>query len=171
MLKKVSLLICISIVIVCLDQITKTLIHTQFTLHESKSFINGFFNITYVRNFGAAFGFLEHSPSVFRDLFMLLIPPVICFMVLALIYYIKSEHLADFKNNMQQLVSLSLIFGGAIGNYFDRIHYGYVIDFIDIHWNDRYNFPAFNLADSAIVIGVFFLILSILKEKKHEAFT
>lgn len=169
MLKKISLLLCISIVIVCLDQLTKTFVHTQFNLHESKGFINGFINITYIRNFGAAFGFLEKSNAAFRDLFMLLTPPLICGLILSLIYYIKSENMHDFKNNMQQLISLSLIFGGAAGNYFDRVHYGYVIDFIDIHWNNQYNFPAFNIADSAIVIGVFFLILSILKEKKHEA--
>lgn len=165
MLKKISLLICISILIVCIDQILKTYIHTQFDLHESKSFIRGFFNITYVRNFGAAFGFLEKSNPAFRDLFMFCVPPFICMIILTLIYYIKSENLTEIKNNTLQLISLSLIFGGAVGNYFDRLHYGYVIDFIDIHWNQKYNFPAFNIADSAIVVGVFFLIISIAREK------
>lgn len=165
MLKKISLLICISVIVICIDQLLKTYIHTQFDLHESLSFINGFFNITYVRNFGAAFGFLEQSNPTFRDMFMLLVPPIVCFIVLMLIYFIKSESLTEIRNNMLQLVSLSLIFGGAMGNYFDRLHYGYVIDFIDIHWNQKYNFPAFNIADSAIVIGVFFLIISIAREK------
>lgn len=165
MLKKISLLICISIVIICLDQISKTYIQTQFSLHDTITLIDGFLNVTYARNFGAAFGFLEQSHPEYRDFFMLSMPPVVCLIVLALIYHIKSEGLSEFKNNMLQLVSLSAIFGGAVGNYIDRLHYGYVIDFIDFHWKLKYNFPTFNIADSAIVLGILFLIVSIVQEK------
>ena len=165
MLKKISLLICISIFIICLDQITKAYIQTQFGLHDTKALIDGFLSMTYARNFGAAFGFMEKSHPEIRDWFMFVIPPLVCAIVLTLIYHIKSESLSEFKNNMLQLISLSLIFGGAIGNYIDRLHYGYVIDFIDFQWSLKYSFPTFNFADSAIVIGVFFLIISIDKEK------
>jgi signal peptidase II len=65
-------------------------------------------------------------------------------------------------------MALSSMFGGAIGNYLDRLHYGYVIDFIDFHWNTNYAFPTFNIADSAIVIGAIFLIISIIREKSYE---
>ncbi len=165
MLKKISLLICISIAVICLDQISKAYVQTQFSLHDTKALIDGFLNMTYARNFGAAFGFMEHSHPEFRDWFMLGVPPIVCTIVLALIYQIKAESISEFKNNMLQLVSLSLIFGGAVGNYLDRLHYGYVVDFIDFHWNLKYSFPTFNIADSAIVIGVLFLVVAIAKEK------
>lgn len=165
MLKKISLLICISIAVICLDQISKAYIQTQFGLHDTKALIDGFLNMTYARNFGAAFGFMEQSHPEFRDWFMLGVPPIVCLIVLTLIYQIKSESITEFKNNMLQLVSLSLIFGGAVGNYIDRLHYGYVVDFIDFHWNLKYSFPTFNIADSAIVIGVLFLVVAIAKEK------
>ena len=165
MLKKISLLICISIAIICLDQISKAYVQTQFGLHDTKALIEGFLNMTYARNYGAAFGFMEQSHPEFRDVFMLGVPPIVCLIVLTLIYQIKSESITEFKNNILQLISLSMIFGGAVGNYIDRLHYGYVIDFIDFHWNVKYSFPTFNIADSAIVIGVIFLILAIAKEK------
>ncbi len=165
MLKKTSLLICISIFIICLDQISKSYIQTQFGLHDTKALIDGFLNMTYARNFGAAFGFMEQSHPEIRDWFMFGVPPLVCVIVLSLIYHIKSDSLSEFKNNMLQLISLSLIFGGAVGNYIDRLHYGYVIDFIDFQWKLNYSFPTFNIADSAIVTGVFFLIISIVKEK------
>lgn len=165
MLKKISLLLCISIVIICLDQITKAYIQTQFGLHETKNLLNGFLNITYTRNFGAAFGFMEQSHPQLRNFIMFGMPPLVCLIVLSLIYQIKSESTSEFRNNIMQLLSLSSIFGGAVGNYIDRLHYGYVIDFIDFHWNFNYSFPTFNIADSAIVMGVFFLIISIAREK------
>ncbi len=165
MLKKLSLLICISVFTICIDQISKAYIQTQFGLNDTTSVIDGFLNMTYARNFGAAFGFMEQSHATLRDWFMFGVPPVVCAIVLALIYHIKSDGAAEFKNNVVQLVSLSLIFGGALGNYIDRLHYGYVIDFIDFHWKTQYAFPTFNLADGAIVIGIIFLISSIAREK------
>jgi signal peptidase II len=165
MLVKISLLICISIAVICLDQISKAYVQTQFGLHDTKAIIEGLLNATYARNFGAAFGFMEQSHPELRDWFMLAVPPIVCLIVLSLIYHIKAEGISEFKNNMLQLVSLSLIFGGAIGNYIDRLHYGYVVDFIDFHWKLKYAFPTFNIADASIVVGVFFLIISIAKEK------
>ncbi|MBC7753804.1 MAG: signal peptidase II [Moraxellaceae bacterium] len=165
MLKKISLLFCISIAIICLDQLSKAYIQTQFGLHDTKALIDGFLNLTSARNYGAAFGFLENTHPEFRDWFMFGVPPIVCVIVLTLIYQIKSEGLAEFKNNMLQLVSLSLIFGGAVGNYIDRLHYGYVVDFIDVHWNLDHTFPTFNIADCAIVIGVLLLIVSLFQEK------
>lgn len=167
MLKKSSLLICITVMVICIDQIAKIYIHTNFSLHETHSLIQNFLNVTYVRNFGAAFGLLESSHLTLRNIFMFSVPPMICTLILVLIYYVRSENAEQFKNNLMQLLSLSLIFAGAIGNYFDRLHYGYVIDFIDVHWNQQLHFPTFNFADCAIVIGVFFLIISVAREKQH----
>lgn len=169
MTKKISFLVCISIVIICIDQMTKTYVQTNFNLHDTLSLIPNFLNMTYARNFGAAFGFLEEAHAGLRDIFMMSIPPLVSVLILLLIYYIKPDTHSDNKNNTLQLISLSTIFGGAVGNYIDRLHYGYVIDFIDVHWNSQYAFPTFNVADCAIVIGAFFLIVSIIKEKSHEA--
>ena len=168
MSKKVSFLICISIVIICIDQMTKTYVQTNFNLHDTLSIIPNFLNMTYARNFGAAFGFLEEAHPQLRDVFMLGIPPLVALLILVLIYHIKPDTKADNRNNTLQLVSLSSMFGGALGNYLDRLHYGYVVDFIDFHWNTRYAFPTFNIADCSIVIGALFLIISVVRERTHE---
>lgn len=155
--KKLFFLVCISFLIIGIDQLTKTYIHTQLQLHESKVIIENFFSFTYVRNFGAAFGFLAQAPAVFREIFFLSMPPLAC----ALIIYILSTLNG---NQTAQIVALSSIFGGALGNYIDRLHYRYVVDFIDLHIN-THAWPAFNIADMAIVGGVILLIYHTLMEK------
>lgn len=172
MIKKISFLFCISVLIICLDQLTKTYVQTHYALHETVSIMNNWINVTYARNFGAAFGFLDQSDPFFRDIFMLSIPPIACMIILIFIYFIKFEtdsinSALINKNNTLQLTSLSSIFGGAISNYIDRLNYGYVIDFIDFHWKIKYSFPTFNIADCAIVTGALLLIVSIFKEKKY----
>lgn len=164
MFKKLSVLFCLSIVIICLDQMSKYFIQTHFSLGESLPIIPQLFNFSHARNFGAAFGFLEQSPEIIRSGIMLSIPPLACLIILALVFYVKSFQIV-------QLTSLSAVFGGAVGNYLDRLNYGYVIDFIDLHWKQKYFFPTFNLADMAIVTGIFFLILTLIKEDRHEART
>ena len=157
--RKYILLIIISCLFVALDQITKLYVHTQFQLHESKPIIENFFHITYVRNFGAAFGFLAQTPPVFREIFFLMMPPIACLIIL---YILKEVDDRDSK----QILSLSSIFAGALGNYIDRLQFRYVIDFLDFHYYGKYSWPAFNIADMAIVIGVIVLMYSMLTEKK-----
>ena len=159
--KKLIFLVCISFLIIGIDQLTKTYVHTQLQLHESKVIIENFFNFTYVRNFGAAFGFLAETPVLFRDIFFLSMPPLACILILYILSTLK-------PNQTAQLVALSSIFGGALGNYIDRLHYKYVVDFIDLRIN-KHVWPAFNVADMAIVIGVILLIYLILTEKNVSA--
>ncbi len=159
--KKFIILICISFVVIGIDQLTKTYIHTQMQLHESKIIVENFFNFTYVRNFGAAFGFLAQLPLVFRDLFFLSMPPLACGLITYILLTLKNQQ-------TEQMVALSFIFGGALGNYIDRLHYRYVVDFLDFHIN-KYSWPAFNVADMAIVFGVGLLIYHILTEKNVSA--
>ena len=156
--KKFIFLLCISFFVIAVDQLTKTYVHTQMQLHESKVIIENLFNFTYVRNFGAAFGFLAQMPELFRDIFFLSMPPMAC----ALIVYIMSTLK---ENQTAQVIALSSIFGGALGNYIDRLHYRYVIDFLDFHFKNNYTWPAFNVADMAIVGGVCLLVYMILTEK------
>lgn len=157
--RKYLLLACSSGFIIALDQLTKIYIHTQYQLHESKTIIENFFNITYVRNFGAAFGFLAGAPTMFREAFFLTMPPIAC---LIIIYILRGVE----NNDHKQTLALSSIFGGAIGNYIDRLQFRYVIDFLDFHYQGKLSWPAFNIADSAIVCGVIYLMYLMLTEKK-----
>jgi signal peptidase II len=168
MFKKMSLVINLSFLIICIDQACKAYIQTQYSLHESSTVIAGLFSITYARNFGAAFGFLENSSPIFRDTFMLSVPPLVCMIIISLVYFIKTKSEQEFKQNRFQLIALGLILGGALGNYLDRILYGYVIDFFDFYINKNH-FPTFNIADMSIVCGVFCLIYCLYKENKSAA--
>lgn len=149
--------------IVALDQATKLYVHTHFALGESVEVISGFFNLTYVRNPGAAFGFLGQSNETFRTIFFLIIPPA----ALVLITYIL--HKTVDNDDKIQIFALSSIFGGALGNYIDRLQFGYVIDFLDFHIQSKYVYPAFNIADSAIVIGVGILMLLMFRKEDPSA--
>lgn len=155
MSKKYLLLAAISGFIISIDQFVKLMVHTQFKLGDSVTVIQDFFNLTYVRNYGAAFGFLAESHPRFREIFFLAMPPIALVIILAILKTVK-------ENDMKQILALSLIFGGAIGNYIDRLRFRYVIDFFDFHLKDVYSWPAFNIADSSIVIGVILLVFTIL---------
>lgn len=144
--------IIISIILLCIDQISKLLVVNLLTKTDSITIIKNFFYLTYINNDGAAFSIL-----VGKRILLILIAVLV---IVMLIRYIK-------KNNIQnklELVSISLIIGGSLGNLMDRVIRGYVIDFLDFKIFN-YNFPIFNLADTFIVIGV---ILLLLKEIRKE---
>lgn len=162
MKSKYLLLIAISGVMITLDQLTKMIIHTSYHLGESTTVVPGFFNITYVRNYGAAFGFLANVNPTFRELFFLSIPPIALIIILRVLKGVHDE-------DRIQILSLSLIFGGAIGNYIDRLRFRFVIDFLDFHYKNIYSWPAFNVADSAIVCGVAILLLLTVRQEKNAA--
>ena len=159
MKKKYLWLLVIAGVVISLDQLTKILIISNFQLSESLTVIPNFFNITYVRNFGAAFGILTDSHPDFREIFFLTMPPMAVLLILWLLRSIEDS-------DKIQVIGLSLIFSGAIGNYIDRLRFRYVIDFLDFHIANRYTWPAFNIADSAIVCGVGLMFLAMFLEQK-----
>jgi signal peptidase II len=161
MKKKYLWLLAISGVLIALDQLTKVYVHTHFHLGESVIVIPNFFNFTYVRNFGAAFGFLAESHPSFRELFFLSMPPIALIIILGILRGVKDD-------DTKQIIALSSIFGGAIGNYIDRLRFRYVIDFLDFHLYNRWSWPAFNIADMAIVGGVGLLLLLMFIEKKKQ---
>lgn len=144
---------------VAIDQVTKLFVHTRFQLGESITVVQNFFNFTYVRNPGAAFGFLAETPPQFREGFFLAIPPIAMVIILLILKGVEDR-------DRWQIFALSSIFGGAIGNYIDRIRFGYVIDFLDFHLFEKYSWPAFNIADSAIVLGVGILMVLMWTEKR-----
>ncbi len=157
--RKYYYLILISSLIICIDQLTKLFIHTQFQLMETVVVIQNFFNITYVRNPGAAFGFLAQSHPEFRTWFFLIMPPVA---LLIIIFILRGVS----ERDKVQIYALSFIFGGAVGNYIDRLRFRYVIDFLDFHVYNKYSWPAFNIADSMIVIGVGLLMYLMVQESR-----
>jgi signal peptidase II len=138
--------------VVILDQWTKYLVHTRFRWGESIEILGSFFALTYVRNSGAAFGLLHRAPPQFRDPFFIVVP-IVALIVIFVIYVRLTRE--------QKLTAwaLSLIVGGALGNLVDRLRFGYVIDFLDFHWKEVYHWPAFNVADSCIVVGVSLMFL------------
>lgn len=154
MKQKYLILIIVTTIIVALDQWTKSLIIGSFRLGESTPIINDFFNLTYVQNPGAAFGLLAHSNSWFRVPFFIFVP-IVALSTIALIF--RKLDAKDLKLSS----SLSLVIGGAVGNLIDRVSLSYVIDFLDFHWGSNYHFPAFNVADSAICVGVAILMLDL----------
>jgi len=150
----------LSLVIVVTDQATKAQVMQTMRLHESIPVVSNFFSITYIRNPGAAFGFLSSSSGSFRFVFF----GVTSLFALGLLGTILVRMP---KHNWMGQLSVAGILGGAIGNLLDRLRYGEVIDFLDFYFN-AYHFPAFNVADSAITVGVGFLILHFALEKHPD---
>ncbi len=147
--------------IITLDQATKLYVHTHFQLGESLIVILDYFSITYVRNPGAAFGILGTSNETFRTIFFLTFPPIALIILLTILKDVATK-------DRIQVFALSSIFGGAVGNFIDRIRFSYVIDFLDFHIGERFVWPAFNVADSAIVVGVAILILLIFRKDPEK---
>ena len=137
--------------IVLLDQITKIWVHRTMKLYDTIPVINNFFDLHYIRNTGAAFGILSGSQSSFRIPFFV----GVSFLAIGIILYLF--HQMEESEVMVPL-AFSLVLGGAVGNLIDRIRLGEVIDFIYIHYK-RFQWPAFNVADIAITVGVFLLII------------
>jgi len=145
-------------IVLLLDQITKHVIHTHVRLNDSIVVVPGFFNITHIRNKGAAFGMLSSLPEFWRSAFFITVTLVAVVAIIALI----------MKTNEGLLVyAFSLIAGGALGNVIDRIRYGEVVDFIQWYIKSYY-WPSFNVADSAITIGVALLAFEMLFGKSQE---
>jgi len=142
----------ISLIVIVVDYITKKLIVKNFEIGEQLSVIGDFFLITSHRNRGAAFGILQD-----QRLFFIIITIVI---LAGLIWYFHSV-----KNNARVilLIGLTSVFGGALGNFIDRVRFGEVVDFFQFNFGS-YTFPIFNVADSAIVIGVILIIFDTLIE-------
>ncbi|MCI0526797.1 MAG: signal peptidase II [Nitrospira sp.] len=154
------ILISIALGIILLDQGTKFLIHRSMHLHESITIVEGFFAITYIRNPGAAFGFLANLSDHFRFYFFIIISIVALIFLGAFFFKTPRE---DFWTQL----GISMVVGGAVGNLIDRLRLGEVIDFLDFfvgstHW------PAFNVADSAISIGLALLILQLFLHSRAE---
>ncbi len=144
-------------IVLVLDQITKYIVEKQVRLYEVIRVIPGFFNITHVRNKGAAFSLFSSASETFRSMFFITVT-IVAIVVIAALIRKTGERLL--------IVSFSLIAGGAAGNLIDRVRYGEVVDFIQWYIKSYY-WPSFNVADSAITIGVGLPVIDMLF-KRHE---
>jgi signal peptidase II len=142
----------ISIAVFLLDQITKRIVYQGMVQHQIIEVIPNFLNITYIHNRGAVFGWGQDLGTPYLSLLL----SILSILSLAIIvtYFLRVN-----VNNSKLHSGLALVLGGAMGNLFDRLTNGHVIDFIDVHWF-QYHWPTFNVADSAICIGVGLLLLS-----------
>ncbi len=150
----------ISLAVVLLDQGAKWLVARSITLHDSLVVVPGLFRITHVQNRGAAFGLFSDSPSEWKIAILISFSLVALVVVSALLW--KNSHAMSVTG-----VGLALILGGALGNLWDRLISGHVVDFLDFYIGS-YHWPAFNVADSAIVVGALLLVGEILFAKTPE---
>ncbi len=147
----------IAALVVIADQITKCLVLLQMPLYKSIPIIPGFFNLTHVHNPGGAFGFLARNGSPWRH--WIFLGAALFALAMILYFYYRTP-----KTHPYLGLGLALIFGGAVGNLIDRVRFGEVVDFLDVyvahlHW------PTFNVADSAVTVGVSIFVAHILFKK------
>ena len=144
-------IIIISIFILLIDQVTKALASIYLTLNKSLDIITNFFSLTLTNNYGDAFGIFKYSNTLL----------IIATLIILIILY---KYMHSFKKNMRNKIAFGFILGGVFGNLIDRIIKGYVIDFLDFKIFN-YDYPVFNVADIAIVIGVILLGYAIIRKE------
>jgi signal peptidase II len=147
----------IALFVVVLDRVSKWTIAHRLTLHDSIPVIPGFFRITHTENPGAAFGLFAESPSEWKVGLLVVFSLVALLIVSTLLW--KNSHSLNTTG-----IGLALILGGAIGNLWDRLVSGHVVDFL-LFYVRSYQWPVFNFADSAIVVGAGLLVFEILFTK------
>ncbi|HIQ53297.1 MAG: lipoprotein signal peptidase [Pseudomonadales bacterium] len=150
----------LSVVVIALDQVTKWIAVDTLQMYQQVPIIDGLFSFTLAYNTGAAFSFLADASGWQRWLFAgiaVVVSVVLCVWLARL----------DRARRMEA-IALALILGGALGNLYDRVIHGKVTDFILVHWQQSWFFPAFNIADSAITVGAALLLLDMFFGRKPE---
>jgi signal peptidase II len=144
-------------VVVLLDQLSKWIVLETIPLYTRIEVIPGFFNLIHIRNPGGAFGFMAANASPVRHWLFLI--AIALAMAMIIYFYRQTPRAYRFLG-----VALALIFGGAVGNLIDRLRFGEVIDFLDVYIG-QLHWPAFNVADSAVTVGVVIFIIHIVFKK------
>jgi signal peptidase II len=147
----------IALLVLLLDRVAKWIVARNIALHDSIQVIPGFFRLTHVQNRGAAFGLFADSPSAWKIAVLVLFSIVALAIVSVLLW--RNSHSMRTTG-----IGLALILGGAVGNLWDRLVSGRVVDFL-LFYVGQYQWPAFNVADSAIVVGAGLLVVEILFTK------
>lgn len=148
--------------LIIIDQLSKGAIQQNLFYGQTIPVIDGFFSIAYVKNTGAAFGFMAGANEIVRQILFLALPVIFC----GYIFYLLVKSL---KGPLYLSVAYALILAGATGNLIDRFSYGYVVDFLLFYWKDERNhFPAFNVADSCITVAAGLLIIDFFLQHKRK---
>ncbi len=147
---RTQIIIAVVLGIVLLDQATKILVAQTIPLYERIPVVPSFFDLTHLRNPGAAFSLFAQAPEWFRQPFFFVVTGIAIVALLVFLHHAKEEGLL-------LTIAVSGVLAGAIGNLIDRIVYGEVIDFLLVYWGD-YHWPAFNVADACITLGVIGLL-------------
>lgn len=150
----------LSLLVLIIDQASKFYFEGRLEMFQQIVIIPDLFSWTLAYNTGAAFSFLADSSGWQRWLFALIA------IVVSGVLVVWLKRLG--RNDTWLAIALALVLGGALGNLYDRVALGHVIDFILVHWQNRWYFPAFNIADSAITVGAIMLALDMFKSKKTE---
>ena len=148
----------LTLLVLVIDQASKVYFDSALQMYQQVVIIPDYFSWTLAYNTGAAFSFLADSAGWQRWLFALIA------VVVSAVLVVWLKRLG--RDDTWLAIALALILGGALGNLYDRIAYGHVIDFILVHWQNRWYFPAFNFADSAICVGAVMLALDLFKSNK-----
>jgi signal peptidase II len=151
----------IAVLVLCLDRLTKWAVGRNIALHDSIQVIPGLFRLTHVQNSGAAFGLFADSPSQWK-IAVLVLFSIVALVIVSMLLWRNSHSMSTTG------LGLSLILGGALGNLWDRLVNGRVVDFLLFYIGDH-QWPAFNVADSAIVVGAGLLVIEILFSKPPAA--
>ena len=147
-------LLLIAGLVVALDQLTKAVVLKTMPLYHSTTVITGLFSLTHIHNPGGAFGFLSGTSALVRSVVFLAVSSLAVAMVLY--FYHRTP-----RENPALAAGFALIFGGALGNMIDRLRFGKVVDFLDFYIGDSH-WPAFNVADSAITVGILIFVFHLL---------
>ncbi len=131
-------------------------------LGEMRPIIEDIFDLTHVLNPAAAFGFLSSLPDSIRQPFFMIMPIIATFLIALYVRQLPDEARA-------QRIGFALVVSGALGNLLDRFLYGSVVDFLLIHWNTSWYYPAFNVADIAITVGVGILLIDNFRNQPKES--
>ncbi len=148
------------LLVVVVDQLSKAIVVREIGLHDYVPLIDGLLSLSHVRNHGAAFGLLSDWNIPYQSL-------LLSTLSLAALGAIAAYFMRLPKSAWLPRLSLSLVLGGAVGNVIDRLRLGYVVDFVHVYWRD-YQWPDFNVADSAITVGVALLVIDILSSPETE---
>lgn len=152
----------IAALLIGLDQYTKYLVCAHLPLYGRIEVLPGWLDLVHIRNTGIAFGLLQGMGGRYKTAAMLVVAAVAAVLIGVLVAQVR-------RSEKLQIASLALILGGAIGNLIDRVRFGEVVDFIDAHWRNLYHWPAFNVADAAISVGITLIVLDELFLKRRKA--
>ena len=152
----------LTLLILVLDHLTKWWIRAQFDLHQSVEIIPQYLRIVRVHNTGVAFGLFAEFHSAWKPYLLALMAVVAVVVIVIYSARMPSERL------LLQL-ALAVTMGGILGNFIDRIAHGFVVDFIEFHIRDKFYWPTFNVADSAITVGIALLLIDTIKNPEEDS--